>query len=98
MAIPLTGINMAKVGPRVAIDDDVMDYVSGGCGRCESQNSYKRFMIAAAIAAGYRPDLKNLDFLIRAYLAAFDSNSTTGCTDVDFPGSGAAINPAYNHV
>ena len=87
-------INKAKA----TLDDSMMDCVSGGCGQCESANSYKRFMIAAAIAAGYRPDLKNLDFLIRAYLAAFDSNATTGCTDEDFPGSGAVINPAYNHV
>ena len=98
MAIPLTGINMAKGSPKVAIDDDVMDYVSGGCGQCESQNSYKRFMLAAAIVTGYGADLKSLDLLIRAYMASLNPNGATGCTDSDGPNGAAAMYQAYSHV
>lgn len=101
MAISLLGSNAAAGifrKSKVELDDSMMDNVAGGCGRCESLNSYKRFIIAAAIVTGYGADFRSLDLLIRAYLAAFEPNTAAGCTDTDSYGAGAAVYRTYSHI
>ncbi len=98
MASAVTDINMAKVNimsSKAMLDDNMMDYVAGGCGNCDFWSDYTRFMVAAAILTGNMDGLRSVGSLMKAYMSIFGKNAETECTDY-VPGHRA--NPAYKNV
>ncbi len=97
MAIP-ANINISKLnldGSKSMLDDEMMNYVAGGCGNCDFWRSYKSFFVAAAILTGYMNGFKGSGALMEAYMSIFGKIADTNCTDGDLSDNIYTIKPAY---